>query len=419
MERVVITGMGAITPLGNTVNEFLSRLFSGESGAGEITRFDASAFKTRFACEVKGFDPSQYFERNDARKYDRFSWYAIAAADEALKMANISKDNVDVHRVGVIFGSGNGGIETFDEQLLEFAKQPDNPRFSPYFIPKMLVNMPSGVISIRNGFRGIVYTPVSACATGNTAIMDAVNYIRLGKADVMLAGACEAPITRSAIGGFGAMKALSTRNENPAAASRPFDKDRDGFVMGEGAGALVLESLSHAKARGATIIAELAGTAMTADAYHLSAGLPDGDGARRCMQLALEDAHLSVTDVNYLNMHATSTSVGDAAESKAVETLFGSHEALRISSTKSMIGHLLGAAGAIEAIICIGAINRQEIPPTINLENLDPEISQKLNIVSGKSISYPVEVAMSNTFGFGGHNATVIIKKYTDESGAI
>jgi 3-oxoacyl-[acyl-carrier-protein] synthase II len=391
----------------------LNNLFAGVSGAGPITRFDASAFKTRFACEVKDFDPTQYFERNESRKYDRFSWYAVAAADEALKMAGISRDNIDVHRAGVIFGSGNGGIETFDQQLIEFAANPTNPRFNPYFIPKMLVNMPSGVVSIRTGFRGIVYTPVSACATGNTAIMDAANYIRMGKADVMIAGACEAPITYSAIGGFGAMKALSTRNDDPQKASRPFDKDRDGFVMGEGAGALILESLSHALARGANILGEVAGTAMTADAYHLSSGLPDGDGARRCMLLALEEAGLSPDQVDYINVHATSTPVGDPGEMKAVWSAFGERSSLLISSTKSMTGHLLGAAGAAEAIISLGAIQRQAAPPTINLENRDPEIPAGLNIVSGVAKSHPIRVVLSNTFGFGGHNSSVVLKAYS------
>lgn len=413
MERVVITGTGAITPLGNSTESFLNNVFAGVSGAGPITRFDASAFKTRFACEVKDFDPTQYFERNESRKYDRFSWYAVAAADEALKMAGISRDNIDVHRAGVIFGSGNGGIETFDQQLIEFAANPTNPRFNPYFIPKMLVNMPSGVVSIRTGFRGIVYTPVSACATGNTAIMDAANYIRLGKADVMIAGACEAPITYSAIGGFGAMKALSTRNDDPQKASRPFDKDRDGFVMGEGAGALILESLSHALARGANILGEVAGTAMTADAYHLSSGLPDGDGARRCMLLALEEAGLSPDQVDYINVHATSTPVGDPGEMKAVWSAFGDRSSLLISSTKSMTGHLLGAAGAAEAIISLGAIQRQAAPPTINLENRDPEIPAGLNIVSGVAKAHPIRVVLSNTFGFGGHNSSVVLKAYS------
>ncbi|HPH82214.1 MAG TPA: beta-ketoacyl-ACP synthase II [Flavobacteriales bacterium] len=413
MERAVITGTGAITPLGNSTESFLNNVFAGVSGAGPITRFDASAFKTRFACEVKDFDPTQYFERNESRKYDRFSWYAVAAADEALKMAGISRDNIDVHRAGVIFGSGNGGIETFDQQLIEFAANPTNPRFNPYFIPKMLVNMPSGVVSIRTGFRGIVYTPVSACATGNTAIMDAANYIRLGKADVMIAGACEAPITYSAIGGFGAMKALSTRNDDPQKASRPFDKDRDGFVMGEGAGALILESLSHALARGANILGEVAGTAMTADAYHLSSGLPDGDGARRCMLLALEEAGLSPDQVDYINVHATSTPVGDPGEMKAVWSAFGDRSSLLISSTKSMTGHLLGAAGAAEAIISLGAIQRQAAPPTINLENRDPEIPAGLNIVSGVAKAHPIRVVLSNTFGFGGHNSSVILKAYS------
>ncbi len=413
MERVVITGTGAITPLGNSTESFLNNVFAGVSGAGPITRFDASAFKTRFACEVKDFDPTQYFERNESRKYDRFSWYAVAAADEALKMAGISRDNIDVHCAGVIFGSGNGGIETFDQQLIEFAANPSNPRFNPYFIPKMLVNMPSGVVSIRTGFRGIVYTPVSACATGNTAIMDAANYIRWGKADVMIAGACEAPITYSAIGGFGAMKALSTRNDDPQKASRPFDKDRDGFVMGEGAGALILESLSHALARGANILGEVAGTAMTADAYHLSSGLPDGDGARRCMLLALEEAGLSPDQVDYINVHATSTPVGDPGEMKAVWSAFGERSSLLISSTKSMTGHLLGAAGAAEAIISLGAIQRQAAPPTINLENRDPEIPTGLNIVSGKAKSHPIRVVLSNTFGFGGHNSSVVLKAFT------
>ena len=412
MKRVVVTGMGALTPIGNNTEQFWTSIVNGVSGAAPITKFDTSKFKTRFACELKNYNPLDYFEKQDVRKYDPYVQYSLVVVAEALQQALVEPSKLDRTRVGVIWGTGYGGFSTFEEQVLEFGRGDGTPRFSPYFISKTIPNMASGIISIKYGFQGINYTAVSACATSNTAIMDALNYIRMGKADMIIAGGSEAAVSPSSIGGFSSMKALSTNNNNPAGASRPFDADRDGFVMGEGAGALVLEEYEHAVKRNAPILAELVGAAMTADAYHLTLTHPEGEGAYLGMKQALEDANLSATDVNYLNMHATSTPAGDLSEMKAVHRIFRSTSNLHVSATKSMTGHLLGAAGAIEAIICIKAMQYNIVPPTINTSNLDPELPGGISIVLGKALPLSINVAMSNTFGFGGHNAIVIVKKF-------
>jgi len=412
MKKVVVTGIGAITPLGNDPSTFWSQLVAGVSGAGPITHFDAAAFKTRFACEVRNFDPSVILDRSELKRTDLFTQYALVAADQAIKDSGLDFSGMDPFDTGVIWGSGQGGMETFEEQVKEYALGDSTPRFSPFFVPKLIANMASGMISIKYGLMGINYTTVSACSTSNTAFMDALNYIRLGKAKVIVAGGSEAPITAASIGGFTSMKAMSTRNDDPTHASRPFDVDRDGFVMGEGAGALILEEYEHAKARGARIYAELAGAAMTADAYHMTSTHPEGLGALRAMQDALKDAEVNTDQVDYLNVHATSTPVGDISEVKAVARLFGEAPPhLTISATKSMTGHLLGAAGAIEAIACLMSIRDGIIPPTINTRNLDPAVPAGLKILLGEAIKYPVKVAMSNTFGFGGHNGIVVFKK--------
>ena len=413
MKRVVITGLGAITPVGNDVQTFWESLLSGKSGAGPITKFDASKFRTRFACEVKGFDPLQYMDKMEMKRYDPFTRYALAAVEEARKQADIDFAALNRNRIGVIWGSGNGGIDTFEEQVMEYAKGSGEPRFSPFFIPRMIADIASGVISIRYGLRGINFTTVSACATSNTAIIDAFNYIRWGKADMIITGGSEAPITAASIGGFSAARALSTRNDDPLTASRPFDADRDGFVMGEGAGALVLESLDHALQRGANIIAEVAGGGMAADAYHLTGTHPEGEGAYLGMLAALEDAGLQPGDIDYLNAHATSTEQGDASELKAIERVFGNLQSPAISATKSVTGHLLGAAGAVEAIACILAITTDTVPPTINIQRLDPALENSF-FLPVKATAMIVDHAMSNTFGFGGHIATTIFKKYKD-----
>ncbi len=413
MNRVVVTGMGALTPIGNNVDAFSKALLAGKSGAAHIKRFDVSKFKTRFACELKGFEPLDYIEKSEARKYDLFTQYGVIAADEAIKDAAIDFEKLNRNRIGVIWGSGNGGITTFEEQVVEYAKGDGTPRFNPFFVPKMIVDIAAGVISIKYGLRGINFATVSACATSNTAIVTAFDYIRWGKADMIITGGSEAPITASALGGFNASRALSTFNDNPALASRPFDVNRDGFVMGEGAGALVLENYEHAIKRNAPILAEIVGGGMAADAYHLTGTHPEGEGAYLGMLLAMEDANIKPGDVNYLNVHATSTPVGDLSELKAIERVFGNNSQLKISATKSMTGHLLGAAGAIEAIACIIAINENAIPPTINTETIEPEFAGKLNIITGKALKSEVVYAMSNTFGFGGHIATSIFKKYT------
>jgi 3-oxoacyl-[acyl-carrier-protein] synthase II len=412
MRRVVVTGMGAITPLGNNVEAFFDALKNGKSGAAPITRFDTEKFKTRFACEVKGFDPLEYLEKAEVRKYDLFVQYALGAVHQALKQSGIKDSELDYTRAGVIWGSGNGGFTTFEEQVSEFAKSDGTPRFNPYFILKTIPNMASGAISIKHGFKGINYTVITACAASNSAFMDAFNYIRWGKADVIISGGSEAAITPAAIGGFSSIKALSTRNDDPVTASRPFDSQRDGFVLGEGAGALVLEEYEHAIKRGAPIFAELVGAAMTADAYHMSATHPEGEGAYTAMKLALEDAGLQTSDVDYINAHATSTEIGDLSEVNAIHRLFGNNLNLVVSATKSMTGHLLGGAGAIEAIASIQAIRTGIVPATMGVTELDPAIPKDLNIVTQKAITKDVNIAMSNTFGFGGHNAIVIFKKF-------
>ena len=407
--RVVVTGLGALTPLGNTVTEFWNNLTMGQSGAALITKFDTTKFKTKFACEVKNFDPLNFFEKQDVRKIDPFTQYALVSTDEAIKDSGLDLNKIDKTRVGVIWGSGNGGFYTFQQEVMEFAKGDGTPRFNPYFIPKVIVDIASGWISIKYGFMGVNFTTVSACATSTTAVIDAMNYIRWNKADIIITGGSEAAVNQAGIGGFGALKALSTRNDNPQTASRPFDVGRDGFVMGEGAGSLVLEEYEHAKARGAKIYAEVAGGGMSADAYHLTATHPEGAGALLGMKWALEDANLKPEEVDYLNPHATSTPVGDESEMKAVAKFFGSHTSkLLISATKSATGHLLGGAGAIESIICIKALDTGIIPATINTSSIDPGLPQGLNIILEKPVQKQIAVAMSNTFGFGGHNASAV-----------
>lgn len=414
MKRVVVTGLGALTPLGNTTADFLAALNKGVSGAAPITKFDASKFKTRFACELKNFDPLNFIEKSEARRYDPYTQYALISVAEAVQHAQINFESLNRNRIGVIWGSGNGGIQTFQDQLIEFAKGDGTPRFNPFFIPKMIVDIASGVISIKYGLRGVNFTTVSACATSNTAIIDAFNYIKWGKADMIVTGGSEAPVNETAVGGFNAAKALSTNNSSPATASRPFDVSRDGFVMGEGAGALILESLEHALARNAPILAEVAGGGMAADAYHLTGTHPEGEGAYLGMLAALEDAGIQPEDIDYLNAHATSTGLGDASELRATERVFGLRPSLSISATKSMTGHLLGAAGAIEAIACIQAVSQNIIPPTINSHDIEPEFAGKFDLTLGKVAHKEVRYAMSNTFGFGGHIATAIFKKYEE-----
>lgn len=412
MKRVVITGMGALTPIGNSVDEFWQSLISGVSGAALITKFDTTKFKTKFACELKKFDPLNHIEKAEARKYDLFTQYALISVEEAVKNANINFDTLNKNKIGVIWGSGNGGIGTFQQQVTEFAQGDGTPRFNPFFIPKMIVDIASGIISIKYGLRGINFTTVSACATSNTAIIDAFNYIRWGKADMIITGGSEAPITESSVGGFNASKALSTFNENPQIASRPFDINRDGFVMGEGAGAIILESYDHAIRRNAPIIAEIVGGGMAADAYHLTGTHPEGEGAFLGMLEALDDAGITANDIDYLNAHATSTPTGDISEMKAVERVFGRQSKINISATKSMTGHLLGAAGAVEAIACIKAVQNNFVPPTMNTVEIEPEFKDLFNLTLQHSQKRQVNYAMSNTFGFGGHIATTIFRKY-------
>ncbi len=410
--KVVVTGLGAITPLGNTVDEFWNNLIEGKSGAAPITRFDATKFKTKFACEIKGYDPLNYFEKQEVRKIDPFTQYALVSTAEALKDSGLNLDTIDKTRVGVIWGSGNGGFQTFQQEIMAFALGDGTPRINPFFIPKVIVDIASGWISIKYGFMGPNFTTVSACATSTTALIDAMNYIRWGKADIIVTGGSEAAINEAGIGGFNALKALSTRNDDPSTASRPFDTGRDGFVMGEGSGTLILEDYDHAMKRGARIYAEVAGGGMSADAYHLTATHPEGAGAKLGMKWALEDAGLSLEDVDYLNPHATSTPVGDESEMKAVKSLFGDHVSkLLISATKSATGHLLGGAGAIEGIISVKAIHEGVVPPTINTKQVDPAIPEGLNIILQTKLEREINVAMSNTFGFGGHNATAVFKK--------
>jgi len=413
LKRVVITGMGALTPVGNNLTEYWEGLTKGVSGAAPITHFDASKFKTRFACEVKQFDPNLHFDRKEARKIDKFTQYALVVAEEAVKDAGLTPQNADPDRVGVIWGSGIGGLDTFLHECTEFARGDGTPRFNPFFIPKMIADIASGHISIKYGFRGPNFTTVSACASSTNALIDAFNYIRLGKADVILSGGSEAAVNEAGMGGFNALQALSTRNDAPESASRPFDLDRDGFVLGEGAGAIILEELGHALARGAKIYAEVIGGGMSADAHHITAPHPEGLGATNVMKNALSDAGISADEIDYINVHGTSTPLGDVSESKAILTVFGEHAYnLNISSTKSMTGHLLGAAGAIESIASILAVKHDVVPPTINHFTDDPSFDPKLNFTFNKSQSRVVRAALSNTFGFGGHNASVIFRKY-------
>ena len=410
--RVVITGLGALTPIGNTLNTYWEGLLSGTSGAGPITYFDPSLFKTQFACELKNFNPLDYFDRKESRKYDRFAQYALVSVAEAIEDAKLPLETIDKDRVGVIWGAGIGGLETFQNEVLNFAEGNQNPRFNPFFIPKMIADIAPGLISIKYGFRGPNFATVSACASASNAMIDALNYIRLGFSDIIVTGGSEAAVTKAGIGGFNAMHALSKRNDDPKTASRPFDKDRDGFVLGEGAGALILESYEHAINRGATIYAELAGGGLSADAHHMTAPHPEGLGAIKVMENCLKDAEINATEVDIINMHGTSTPLGDIAESNAIVKVFKDHAyKMNINSTKSMTGHLLGAAGAIEAIASIMSIKHSVVPPTINHTTPDEGIDQKINFTFGKSQKRSVNIALSNTFGFGGHNACVLFKK--------
>ena len=412
MRRVVVTGMGALTPIGNNLNDYWNSLVNGKSGAAPITKFDTEKFKTKFACELKDFNPSDHFDRKELRKYDPFSQYALVSVDEALKHSNLNLEIVNKDRVGVIWGSGNGGIQSFQEQMTEFCNGDGTPRFTPFFIPRILVDIAAGLISIKYGFRGVNFCPVSACATSTTAIIEAFNYIKWDKADVIVTGGSEAAVIGSAMGGFSSARALSSLNEQPEQASKPFDVERDGFVMGEGAGALILEEYEHAVARGATIYAEIVGGGMAADAYHLTGTHPEGDGAVLGMNEALKEANITADQINHINMHATSTPLGDVSELKAVKRVFGERKDLHLSATKSMTGHLLGAAGAIEAIASVMALKEQVIPATINTKNIEPEFADSFSYPLNNSLSTEVNYAMSNTFGFGGHIATLIIKRH-------
>lgn len=412
MKRVVVTGLGAITPIGNNANDYWNALINGVSGVGPITRFDVSKFKTRFACEVKNYDPLNYFEKQEARKYDYYTQFSLIAADEAIKQAGLNSDDINKKRVGVIWGSGQGGLQTYQDQIIEFTQGDGTPRFNPFTIPKMLMNIASGMISIRYGYMGVNYVTVTACASATTAIIEATNQIRWGKADAIVTGGAENPIIIGCVAGFNALKALSTQNDNYAVASRPFDVNRDGFVLAEGAGALVLESLDHALARGANIIGEIAGGGMASDAYHMTGTHPEGIGAYLGMMAALEDAGMQPSDIDYINAHATSTHVGDTSELVAMQKVFGENPALNVSATKSMTGHLLGAAGAVEGIASIKAIAEGIIPPTINSKDIEPEFANKFDFTLGTAVKKPIRTAMSNTFGFGGHIATAIFKRY-------
>ncbi len=413
LKRVVVTGLGALTPIGNTLNEYWDGLIQGRSGADSIKQFDASKFKTQFACEVKDFNVEDFMERKEGRKLDQFSQYAMVSATEAMVDSQLMESNPNLNRIGVIWGSGIGGLKTFQDECENFFAGDGTPRFNPFFIPKMISDIAAGHISIKYGLRGPNYVTVSACASSTNAIIDAFNLIRLGKADAIVTGGSEAAVNQVGIGGFNALKALSTRNDDPKTASRPFDLDRDGFVLGEGSGALIVEELEHALKRGAKIYAEVVGGGMSGDAYHMTAPHPDGVGAINVMLAALEDAEMSPDEIDYINVHGTSTPLGDVAETKAIKEVFGQHAYdLNISSTKSMTGHLLGAAGAVEAIACILAVKNDIIPPTINHFTDDPDIDNKLNFTFNKAQKRTVNVALSNTFGFGGHNTSVIVKKY-------
>ncbi|HCK21730.1 MAG TPA: beta-ketoacyl-[acyl-carrier-protein] synthase II [Bacteroidetes bacterium] len=411
-KRVVVTGLGALTPVGNSVQEYWEGLIAGRSGADFITRFDAEKFRTRFACEVKGFDPASVIEKKEVRRMDPYLHYAIAAVEEGVNDSGISADSIDHDKVGVIWASGIGGLKTFEEEVSSFARGDGTPRFNPFFIPKMISDIAAGMISIRYGFRGPNYATVSACASSTHALIAGMDAIRLGRANIIVAGGSEAAVTASGVGGFNAMKALSERNDDPTTASRPFDLDRDGFVLGEGAGCVILEDYEHAKARGAKIYCEIVGGGMSADAYHMTAPHPDGLGATLVMHDALRDAGMSITDIDYINVHGTSTPLGDPQEIKAIETVFGEHAyAINISSTKSMTGHLLGAAGAIEAIASIKAMENSMVPPTINHQTDDPVFDTRLNLTFNTAQPRTLNAVLSNTFGFGGHNASVIFRK--------
>lgn len=412
MRRVVVTGIGALTPIGNNLNDYWANLKNGVSGAAHITKFDTSKFKTNFACELKNFDPKEHFDVKELRKYDPFSQYALVAVDEAVKHGKIDFEQLNRDRIGVIWGSGNGGIQTFQDQMMEFCEGDGTPRFTPFFIPRILVDIASGIISIKYGLRGVNFCPVSACATSNTAIIEAFNYIKWDKADMIITGGSEAAINESAIGGFSSAKALSTRNDSPETASRPFDVTRDGFVMGEGAGAMILEEYEHAVRRGATIYGEIVGGGMAADAYHLTGTHPEGDGAVLGMMEAMREAGITPDQIDHINMHATSTPLGDNSELIAAKRVFGERKSLAVSATKSMTGHLLGAAGAIEGIACLMALREGIVPPTINTTEIEPEFSDLFDFPLGKSKEKEMVYAMSNTFGFGGHIASVIFKKF-------
>jgi 3-oxoacyl-[acyl-carrier-protein] synthase II len=413
LKRVVVTGMGALTPLGNSIDEYWNGLVNGVSGADMITHFNASKFRTKFACEVKNFDPIQFLDRKEARKIDRFTQFALVASDQAMRDAGLNKDNINPDRIGVVFASGIGGLITFQNEVTEFAKGDGTPRFNPFFIPKMILDIAAGQISMRHNLRGPNFAVVSACASSTNALIEAHNLLRLGKADIILTGGGEAVISEAGVGGFNAMKAMSERNDDPKTASRPYDKDRDGFVMGEAAGVVVLEELEHAKARGAKIICELVGGGATADAHHITAPHPEGLGAMNVMLVALDDAGMKPDQIDYINTHGTSTPLGDIAETKAIVNVFGEHAyKLNISATKSMTGHCLGAAGVIEAIACIQSVVHDIVPPTINHFTDDPELDSRLNFTFNKAQKRTVNAALSNTFGFGGHNACVIVKKY-------
>jgi len=413
LKRVVVTGMGAITPLGNSVSDYWNGLVNGVSGADMITLFDASKFRTKFACEVKGFDPVQFLDKKEARKIDRFTQFALVVSDQAMADAGLSKDNINPDRVGVVFASGIGGLITFQHEVTDFARGDGTPRFNPFFIPKMILDIAAGQISMRHNLRGPNFAVVSACASSTNAIMDAFNLIRLGKSDIILTGGSEAVISEAGVGGFNAMKAMSERNDDPKTASRPYDKDRDGFVMGEACGILVLEELEHARARGAKIYCEIAGCGATADAHHITAPHPEGLGAKNVMLAALDDAGMQPDEIDYINTHGTSTPIGDGAEVKAITQVFGEHAyKLNISATKSMTGHCLGAAGVIEAIASLQAVVHDMVPPTINHFTDDPELDPRLNFTFNKAQQRTVRAALSNTFGFGGHNACVIVKKF-------
>ncbi len=415
LKRVVVTGLGALTPLGNNIPQYWEGLSNGVSGAALITRFNAEKFRTRFACEVKNYDPLDHFDRKEGRKMDPFTQFALVVSEEAIKDANLDLDKINPERVGVIWGSGIGGLRTFQDEVEGFVTGDGTPRFNPFFIPKMIADIAAGLISIKYGFRGPNFTTVSACASSTNALIDAFTYIRLGKSDIMVSGGSEAAVTEAGVGGFNAMKALSERNDSPETASRPFDKDRDGFVLGEGAGALILEELEHARARGAKIYGEVLGGGMSADAYHMTAPHPDGVGITKVMQYALEEAHIKPSEIDYINVHGTSTPLGDPGEARAIQSVFGTDAYnLNISSTKSMTGHLLGAAGAIEGIATILAMKNDLIPPTINHFTHDETFDPKLNFTFNKAQKRVVNLALSNTFGFGGHNCSIVFGKYNE-----